>query len=131
MKCDNCQRELTASEPVYRRRTRKKFGPYRRIAYNGSVCQSCNDEFDRHPYNKQSFSEYRCKICDRPVFWGAGRKVVKHMVCSAECAAKAHRANKTSTKRICENCSESFLAKRKDAKYCSPKCRQAARRSRQ
>lgn len=33
------------------------------------------------------------------------------------------------TERQCAICGESFLAKRRDAKYCSPKCRQRAHRA--
>jgi hypothetical protein len=50
-------------------------------------------------------------------------------------AVRAHRERnpapkKQPTERTCECCGETFTAKREDARYCGPTCRQRARRAR-
>ena len=55
--------------------------------------------------------------------------------CTFECRHEYDRERnpapkKKPTERTCQQCSETFTAKREDARYCGPTCRQRARRAR-
>ena len=125
MRCDQCERELIADEPVWRIWSHRK--RWRRV-----VCEACKPD-------KMSAAPEPCGHCSRPVHdhWPMFREGVPILVvCSPVCQTKLYAARSNAkrdrrrpprepTKRTCDRCGESFTAMRSDASLCSSRCRQA------
>lgn len=75
-----------------------------------------------------------CAHCERPVTL-FNVKVLRRLrvYCCRQCRWRYGNARrrKGTSHRDCETCSDSFVAKRNGARYCSSKCRQKAYRQRQ
>jgi ribosomal protein S27AE len=80
-----------------------------------------------------------CGHCGVPMFDNTGRSYWGNVHCSDECRLLSRRAIARKSyannhavpvkDRACVQCGETFTAKRKDARYCSPRCRQRAFRA--
>lgn len=79
-----------------------------------------------------------CEYCGAPLRVTRDRqyRLKYHPICKRTVdrnRANARRdvtAAPSSTEHVCEGCGQTFEAKRKDAKYCSSRCRTAAHRAR-
>jgi hypothetical protein len=81
--------------------------------------------------------ERPCDACGRPVVWRAtGRdRYRRHVFCCERCRWTYHNGvrnerNARAREKVCEVCGEGFTATRRDAKTCSPPCKQKAYRRR-
>lgn len=81
-----------------------------RVAVEVWVCDECGEEFTPHARRDDR------RFCSR--------------TCANRHWAKTSRATRAAPVRElqCAQCGETFTAKRSDAKYCGPACRQRARR---
>jgi hypothetical protein len=91
-----------------------------------SVCMPCfKCEASACEIGKQSRVQRTCYGCGAPLlippYWGD--------VCSTRCYQRFRRQRKRELRR-CTACKGAFKPARKDALYCSPKCRQSAYRTR-
>ena len=118
----------------------------------GVFCQACKETEFEHgrdvdaalpAYRPETFEEHRsyeyhgqpCRGCGRPMYWhrryqlpraycGEGcRTLYRRRVRQAEAAARRYEPT-------CAECGEVFQARRNDARYCSARCRQRAKRAR-
>lgn len=79
---------------------------------NSKTCsQKCRSKLSK----ENSKTILNCKICDTEFI---GYKFNKNGYCSDEC-----RSKRKYTRKNCSICNVEFLAKKKDVKTCSPKCR--------
>jgi hypothetical protein len=139
MRCQNCRRELTADEPVYRVA----------IGYNliwrerwdgsavGSLCAYCatqSPEVAFFPDQRWRTPEPCCH-CGRPVILNGRRRIPHFIACGDRCrqaAAKAAAQWEISPgERACPACGMTFVPKRINGIYCSHACKQWVYRSRQ
>ena len=133
--CARCGEEL-GSRPAYRAR---KYGedPF------AMMCVECAPEWLTSRRGKPmkiipavDVYEWPCAGCNRPVVFGlSGGQYRTRVYCSDECRktyAKQRRksARSEAWEKTCEVCDSEFVAKRSDAKTCSPACRQKAYRNR-
>jgi len=85
---------------------------------NVSTCGYCArrmwTRLQRHDHGTWRYCSTRCKR--------------QHKRDKAREYMRSIRQPKAPTARNCQHCGDAFTAKRTDAKYCSPRCRQAARR---
>ncbi len=77
-----------------------------------------------------------CEYCGAPIPPATIRPMAYrlryHPTCKREVDRRRHEAHATGAKTLrCAQCDEPFTAKRRDAKYCSPRCRVAAHRTHQ
>ena len=56
--------------------------------------------------------------------------VLSHIRDAAECRPREHVTDNRASFKGCAECGGSFVAHRRDARYCGPRCRQAASRAR-
>jgi predicted nucleic acid-binding Zn ribbon protein len=97
----------------------------------------------RQPTSERRYSSFRkfsetdnppnnhCEQCGEPVYVERG-PILKRIFCGEPCRNafyNARRQRKASESLVCVQCGETFAAKRSDARYCSAKCRQQARRA--
>jgi hypothetical protein len=146
--CGSCGRELSAHEsahvgaevyvgmrPLSWRS--KPFGkpricePY----YMSTVlCRACAPEW-LSPERDDVVTQL-CAHCERPMVSRLKLSELGNMFCSDTCQ-RAYRDQLRREKKaeeltkVCEVCGEEFTATRRDAKTCSPKCKQKAHRQRQ
>jgi hypothetical protein len=107
-----------------------------------SVCAACFEatehitECSRHPHLDRI--DCRCAGCDEPIFTPSGRK---WEVCSYRCYQRRYRKRRRGRESVidwkggrpndrCIVCKSPIKQTRKDAQYCSGKCRQWAYRRR-
>lgn len=134
MRCQNCRRELTADEPVYRVA----------IGYNlvsrqrwdgrsvGSLCAYCATQSP----DAVSFPDQRwrapkpCCHCGRPVILNGRRRVPHYIACGDRCRRAAAQWEISPSERACPACGVIFTPKRINKTYCSRACLQWAYRTR-
>jgi hypothetical protein len=83
-------------------------------------------------------SPFQCVTCDRPVYLRVlpgNRHFIPYVIaCSEDCRQAFYRARRLKRKgpreRVCAVCGETFTPPWRDAKTCSPACRQKAYRQR-
>lgn len=115
--CYDCERELTANEPVYR------FKAYRMHTY----CENCKPDY--------WYTQGKCETCSRDTFNAEGSSR-QHVFCSQLCSSrywnKVQRDNRLkSHQKKCGECGKAFTAPRSDTKFCRAACKQKAYRTRQ
>lgn len=89
-------------------------------------CRSNRTTETDHPPNTA------CDHCQLPMYRDRHAKGFRTF-CSWSCRFAFYngkRQRKVIEDKVCGHCGETFTAKRTDARYCSARCRQAARRSR-
>jgi len=144
--CGSCARSLSPEEPAYfGAEVYVGFPPLRwRLLERPRVCQpryqrtvlcgSCAPEWlspDREDVVTQL-----CAHCERPMVHRLTPSEMGRTFCSEPCKKAYHsqlRKEKRAEERekVCEVCGREFTATRKDAKTCSPGCKQKAYRQRQ
>jgi hypothetical protein len=96
----------------------------------GSICESCAKKL---PLPPRWGAGPRCSHCSRPTFVNQeAHKRTRRYVCSWECRKGANYARRrgSAQPKACNACGMQFTPKRKDALYCSGKCKQRAFRQR-
>ena len=101
------------------------------------VCDDCGPTRGSKYYHVM-WRDGRCQHCGRGVTVRehfARHKNAKFF-CSGRCSAGFHNArrdarNALAREKVCEVCSQDFTATRRNAKTCSPACKQKAYRNRQ
>jgi predicted nucleic acid-binding Zn ribbon protein len=149
--CGACGRSLLPGEPVhFGTEVYVGFPPIRwwRWAYSPLVCQpryqrtvlcgSCAPEW-LSP-NKGSVVAQLCARCERPMVYRLTAATMRRTFCTEACGRAYHdrlrnqrRKERGAVERekACEVCGKGFTATRKDARTCSPSCKQKAYRQRQ
>ncbi len=144
--CGSCGRELRQREPLwfgakvyvgmqpflYRAayyRPRIAAAEYRRTV----LCRSCAPDW-LSP-EREGVVTQLCAYCERPMVYLFSLENLRRTLCSDACRkafTKQTRRDRRAAERekVCEVCGQGFTAARKDAKTCSPKCKQAAYRRR-
>ncbi len=124
--CAECGTLLPPEGPVYRRRV-TRFD----IAV---LCESCGPRFMLMTYG---INRWPCVGCGRVVvFEESGRDWYRDgIACSDQCRSRrlyAKRADRLRGElyKSCEVCGKTFTGTRRDAKTCSPACKQRAYRQR-
>ncbi|GAB6987922.1 hypothetical protein JCM10369A_44520 [Nocardioides pyridinolyticus] len=74
-----------------------------------SLCRSCERRLNPKPRKNYRTGRYECRPVNR---------------------TRPGRKSRARTNAMCRHCTGSFAAKRSDARYCSGRCREAARRAR-
>ena len=133
--CLKCGRGLGAGEPVY-------------ISYFGGAfgqrdipaCEQCAPPYmvaRQHPYFDIHFHAHPCETCGRTVVFtdGVAYRYRKHVLCCERCRWTFYNrirdeAAAATREKVCEACGKEFSATRRDAKTCSPACKQKAYRQR-
>jgi hypothetical protein len=102
--------------------------------WQAPVCEGCAPGYMKRPGRVASGS---CETCARPLVWGFTAVDLYRIrrFCSARCEWTHHnsvRNARAALERVkaCEGCGETFTASRRDAKTCSPACKQKASRRR-
>jgi hypothetical protein len=126
MRCQNCHRELTGDEPVYRVATGHAVG---------SLCAYCATQSpDAALFLDQRWRPpQRCCHCGRPVILNGRRRLPRHVACSDRCRQAARNTAQweiVPSERACPTCGVTFSPKRIDTSYCSHACQQRAYRNR-
>ena len=125
MRCDDCDRDLTDDEPVWRRW---------RWRLRDNLCTACASDY--------TFSSFRpprpCVRCGRQVHLDSAKTSI--VACSPACqkliysarfdAKRDRRRKRQQHDCACQRCGDHFTAWRSDASCCSNRCRQALYRSR-
>lgn len=128
--CYKCKREFDLGEPVYRARTYVLGRGFMRH-YSVSIlsyCKSCAPYRDYH--------EGACNTCSRDVYFPWDRVRRKRVFCSTQCSQRYYvnvqrEKRQAALRKTCSGCGDSYVAKRKDSKFCSAGCKQRAYRVRQ
>ena len=133
MNCDLCGCALSEKEPIYRATTTFNW-PRRPGVMIHSVCARC---VPKHFWHARWLTAEPCKHCERPVIIQVGpRKRPRLLVCGGNCRRAIKRAAARLARqlacgeRTCPGCGNGFVPKRKDARYCSPACRNSSFRRR-
>jgi hypothetical protein len=130
--CAQCERQLTATEPVWRKQLktgRGFFGGCRTVI--APICEACAERS-----HLDVWSSGPCENCGRMVH-ETQRHRRRHHYCCDDCreqqelpAAYAHarqrRAEVRGSSRPCAVCGEHFEPARSDAQFCSARCKQKA-----
>jgi hypothetical protein len=136
MRCQNCRRELTAVEPVYRVATgynliwRKRWDDHT----VGSLCTDCATRSpDAALFLDQRWRPpQRCCHCGRPVILNGRRRAPRFIACGDRCRQAARNAARweiSPSERACPTCGVTFVPERINVTYCSHACRQSAYRN--
>ena len=146
MRCQSCERELSADEVVYRAAIGHSGIWYEKFGKSsvGSLCRDCVTG-PRAPIIRCAQSqlwrpEMACEHCGRPVILSGRRPQPAHVACDKKCLkAMYNRRRRVPEKRgyqrerhqhHCRRCGKIFLAVHLNAQFCSSACRQAAYRDR-
>ncbi len=137
--CSKCGAEL--GDTVYR------YTPLLERGYGGTrwrtrptkdqdpICEECAPdwlpELQTRVYRLHMYSHKApCETCGRGVFFvSESENPAGHVFCSENCKHK-HKPSERPRKKTCEVCGSEFVAKRSDARTCSPACRQKSYRKR-
>jgi hypothetical protein len=126
-----CQRQMSEGEPAYRLAVGYSGKWYDRFGSSiGSICESCATNLRLPP---KWYSGARCSHCSRPTFiHQQPHKSTRRYVCSQECrqASNYARRRRSAKLKASATCGELFIPERKDALYCSRRCKQRAYRQR-
>jgi hypothetical protein len=97
------------------------------------LCEGCS----RRQRRRFHLNPFPCVTCGRNVYLREppNQYFIRHAIaCSDDCRAAYYRAKRLARKgpreRVCATCGETFTPPRRDAKTCSPACRQKAYRQR-
>ena len=128
--CGKCGRELSADEKVYRTE----------LKWMTVLCEGCAPKYMKRDHDPYAFRRYVTEPCDScrrlVVFEATGRdRYRRHVFCCGRCRwtyynAERNERNARAREKVCEVCGEGFTASRRDAKTCSPPCKQKAYRRR-
>ena len=134
MKCQKCNRKMTADEPVYHQFINVWNG-YQMIC---TACETAMAEANAANGLRKFppwLSPRPCCRCSRPVFRDRPpRKGTRHFCCSNECRQAVQNARhrrkrpRARAELQCGSCSQLFTPSRRDAKFCSAACKQRAHR---
>ena len=120
---------MSEGEPAYRLAVGYSGKWYDRFGSSiGSICESCATNLRLPP---KWYSGARCSHCSRPTFiHQQPHKSTRRYVCSQECrqASNYARRRRSAKLKACATCGELFTPERKDALYCSRRCKQRAYR---
>ncbi len=136
--CAKCGRALARDEPLY-----ITWGCAGRGGAPGHVplCEGCTLPYmvaRRHPIFSLNIVGRPCETCGRDVVFSADdveHRYRKHVFCCERCRwtyynTARNQRTAQARQKVCEVCGEEFTAKRRDAKTCSPACKQKAYRQR-
>jgi hypothetical protein len=149
--CNNCNAPLGPSDGCivwYRQRQGDLNFSVGYVPVRG--CESCAEEGYNAELSSRPFSlrmalgvlggkqphvrDTYCNWCGRPIVFVTQTKYPEPyrriMYCSEACREAAAGVEAGSREKVCEVCGESFTATRRDAKTCSPACKQKAYRAR-
>ena len=114
--CQLCGAVIAPGVPLFIGKMRRPDDTFRewRIA-----CADCRPSLKTHPV-------FYCKTCNRPVHYAKRTKM--RVYCSPSCHYAALLVKPIT--KTCAICEKSFIPHRKDARTCSPACRQKAYRQR-
>ncbi len=127
--CGKCGRGLSSEAKVYRTK----------LKWMTVLCEECAPNYMERgdPYGFRHTVTNPCDTCGRPVVWEAtGRDWHRrHVFCCERCQwtyynAARNTRNARAREKVCEVCGEVFTAARRDARTCSPACKQKAYRRR-
>lgn len=137
MRCQNCRRELTDDEPVYR--VAIGYNLVSRERWNGrsvgSLCAYCATQSpDAVSFSDQGWrAPEPCCHCGRPVILNGRRRVPHFIACGDRCRQAVRNAAQWEIlpgERACPICGAIFVPKRINVIFCSHACRQRAYRHR-
>lgn len=127
--CGKCGRGLSSEAKVYRTK----------LKWMTVLCEECAPNYMKRdsPYRFGHAVTKPCDTCERLVVYEtSGRDYYRrHVFCCERCGARFYnglrnRHNAEAREKVCEVCEEAFTATRRDAKTCSPACKQKAYRRR-
>ncbi len=103
-----------------------------------SKCEECAPAYMREPDAwRPRFRKSPCNWCERSVVYKASSRDYydRHVFCCARCQwtrynGARNERNARAREKVCEVCERPFTAARRDAKTCSPACKQKAYRRR-
>ena len=135
--CGSCGRAFTDEDTVYltsHRIDKNRWKTWGRVP----VCESCWEDRQERGlflYNGRGASYLKPETCE-----GCGRRVMLRIrdyghcrvYCSRQCASAIGNARRRQPvpSRTCAACDTEYQPKRRDARYCSGRCRQKAHRRR-
>jgi endogenous inhibitor of DNA gyrase (YacG/DUF329 family) len=134
--CAQCDRQLGRFEPVWRSRIALGISFIYGTPTYGIVplCEACK------PTSREFKPARPCEACGRPVHNLDTGQYRHNKFCSQRCRQKidiaytrrqrARAREITCAMRPCATCGTEFKPARRDARYCSPRCRQKAHRQR-
>ena len=130
--CLICGQSYKDGEPIFVDDLRRVYRG-RLVIARITLCLECTPDSSMF---KNGRIYYRCPHCQRPVFHLHGVHHKHRRFCSKMCRrafySYRHRLESRARRQsCCTRCGIGFLAARKDAKYCSGACKQAAFRDRQ
>jgi hypothetical protein len=142
--CGECGRALAADEHGYRGVTYVGFASLAgKPKYSDAVlCAACAPEYlvNSRPGSDgfHIFAHEPCDVCGRVIVARTTRGMWhrrRHVFCSERCEWTCHNTARNeraarAREKVCEVCGQSFTATRRDAKTCSPACKQKAYRRR-
>ncbi len=141
--CAKCGGDLGPQEPVYIACVWAGYLPLggysRRYAPTCAGCapSTMKGEGPRYAPRLDRCERLPCDTCERPVVWRPTRRDYyrRHVFCCERCQWTYHNGarnarNARAREKVCEVCEEPFTAARRDAKTCSPACKQKAYRRR-
>jgi predicted nucleic acid-binding Zn ribbon protein len=140
--CSECGAEI--GDTVYRYKPLLEYGQYRRMPTTNAdpTCEACAPDWlpklENRVYKIHMYSHrMACELCARGVvFVSASKNPPRVRVFCSENCRNVHKENKRKArttgphKEACGVCGGEFIAKRSDAKTCSPACRQKLYRRR-
>ena len=128
--CYRCKRAFDSDEAIYRARTYVHGRGFLRnyTVSMLSYCESCS------PYT--CYDEGACRTCKRWVYYPNDRVRRERVFCSEKCSQRYYvtvqrKKRQAALRKTCSGCGDSYIAKRKDSKFCSVGCKQRAYRVRQ
>lgn len=143
--CGSCGRDVAPEEPIcFGSEVYVGFPPLRgglfhelRVCqplYERTVlCETCAPDW--LSAKAETAVSQRCAFCERVMVFPLSVREMRRSFCSESCSRAYHgrlrKERRTEDrKKVCEVCGGAFVATRKDAKTCSPKCKQRAYRER-
>ena len=125
MTCQICRRDIPPIEPTYRLSTGYST-PLPGVLGIAYVCARC--AFKWGAWGREWHAPRACQSCGKSVVHDSRRRLPNYIVCGVQCRQTIRSRLKKQGLRalVCQTCGEKFLAKRYDALYCSPLCRQRA-----
>lgn len=112
----NIPRELDVPTRWFYKMSQSGYAPF---------CHVCASKY----FDTADMRVFHCIGCQRPMYFHRWRHFGNY--CAQRCISKTsyERNKKQPVHTVCLHCKQSFLPKRRDAKYCSGKCRVAAHRA--
>ncbi len=125
-RCGECARQLAAEEPVWV--TKISVRPWAGPQWPAPVCRDCRR-------GERWLPTTPCEGCGRDVTYRTPSSRRHHAFCSRRCAWRFYDRRRDEVlalarRKSCAACARPFTATRRDARTCSPACRQRAYRTR-